>query len=82
MPRVKNPPLTLETLEVSLEEVISEFGVSGYQDTFEKVLRAKPGTERHRELLCDLRVAADWVGIKAKSAQEAIDRYLDSLPDD
>lgn len=81
MPKVKSPTMSLEALEVLLKEVVTE-GATGYQALLEKVLRAKPGTERHSSLLCDLWTAANVTSVKAKVAEEAIDEYLDTLPDD
>lgn len=81
MPSIKKADMSLETLQVLLQEVMTE-GSNEYHAILEKLLRTKPGTERHRSLLCDLSVAASWTEIKAKTTQEAIDEYLDSLPDD
>ncbi|MGH9401595.1 MAG: hypothetical protein ACRD2P_05770 [Terriglobia bacterium] len=81
MPRTKKAPISLEALEVLTKEVITE-GAAEYQPILEKMLRTKPGTERHRSLLCDLYVKATILESKAKAAEETIDEYLESLPDD
>ncbi|MGH9470559.1 MAG: hypothetical protein ACRD1N_09475 [Terriglobia bacterium] len=81
MPRVKAEPISLHAVEVLSKEVMAE-GVKDYQSALKKLLRAKPGTERHRSVLCDLSVAASILVSKSKIALEAIDEYLESLPDD
>ncbi|MGH9328484.1 MAG: hypothetical protein ACRD2B_17580 [Terriglobia bacterium] len=78
---LKQTEMSLASLQVLLQEVLTD-GSMEYQAILEKLLRAKPGTERHRSLLCDLSVAASWTEIKAETAQEAIDEYLNSLPDE
>ncbi|MGH9326240.1 MAG: hypothetical protein ACRD2B_06070 [Terriglobia bacterium] len=81
MPSVKKAPISLATVDVLVKEVMTE-GAHEYGTVLEKLLKAKPATERHRELLCGLWAAAAVIETKAKTAQEVIDEYLDSLPDD
>lgn len=81
MPHTKKAEMSLSSLEVLLREAATE-GALEYQSVLRRVLSSAPGTEKYRSLLCDLNVAASWMEIKAKTAQEAIDEYLDSLPDD
>lgn len=81
MPTVKKSSISLKAVETLADEVISE-GAAEYTKILNKLLQAEPGTDRHRSLLCDLSVAAHILTTKAATAGEAIEEYLDSLPDD
>ncbi|HLI33550.1 MAG TPA: hypothetical protein VKW70_00780 [Terriglobia bacterium] len=81
MPSVKKASISHETVERLAKELLTE-AVKDYETTLEKVLRSRPGTDQYESHLCDLSVAASWLGIRSQSVQEAVDEYLDSLPDD
>ncbi|MGH9354144.1 MAG: hypothetical protein ACRD2G_18600 [Terriglobia bacterium] len=81
MPKNKAAKISEDSVEILIDEVLSE-GCIPYQKYFGKLLKAKRGTGRYRELLCELNVAANVVEVKAKAAQEMIEEYLESLPDD
>ncbi|MGH9407684.1 MAG: hypothetical protein ACRD3D_17830 [Terriglobia bacterium] len=82
MPRVKHSRVSANTVHQAALEILGDNGGGTLQAILDQVLKATPGTEEHESLLCELSVAVNWVEIKAKSAGEIIDQYLDSLPDD
>lgn len=73
--------VSLNTVDLLAEEVLME-GAQNYAGWLRRVRKAEPGTERHRELLCELSVAANVLAVKAQEAESVIEEYLESLPDD
>jgi hypothetical protein len=74
-------PISLEAVEILIDEVLSE-GAKYYARILEKLRRTTPGTQRHRDLLIELSVAAGVIAIKSQTAEEAIEEYLDATAQD
>jgi hypothetical protein len=66
---------------IGLDEMLSE-GLEPWRKQLEKLRLAKPGTPQYRDALCELWTLCDIIEIKAKVTGEAIDEYLDVIPDD
>ncbi|MGH9351940.1 MAG: hypothetical protein ACRD2G_07255 [Terriglobia bacterium] len=81
MPHVKKTPISVETVETLAREILTECA-RDYEDILKDLVNTKPGTERHRELLCELGAAASWMEIRLTTVQEAIDEHLESLPNE
>lgn len=72
---------TLTTMEpITLDEMLSE-GLEPWRKQLDRLRRSKPGTPEYRDALCELWTLCDIIEIKAKVASEAIDEYLDVIPD-
>jgi hypothetical protein len=65
---------------VALDEMLSE-GLEPWRNHLDELRRAEPGSREYRDALCRLWTLAEIIGIKAKIASDAIDEYLDVLPD-
>jgi hypothetical protein len=76
----RNP--TLEALEpITLTEMVTE-GLEPWRKQLDRLHRSEPGTPEYRDALCELWTLAEIIHIKSKIAIEAIDEYLDVIPDD
>lgn len=81
MPKTKNLAMSINAVDILSKEVVIE-GTEEYEAILDNLNRVKPGTERHSELLCDLWTQAWIIKNKAQAVVEAIDEYMESLPDD
>jgi hypothetical protein len=66
---------------IILDEMLSE-GLEPSKNQLDRLRRSKPGSLEYRDALCELWTLCDIIEIKAKIASDAIDEYLDVIPDD